>query len=1002
MQDKFDHKGIENKWHGVWEEEKIYLTPSASLGAGGEDKARPKYYVLDMFPYPSGAGLHVGHPKGYIATDILARMKMMSGFNVLHPIGWDAFGLPAENYALKNKVHPRIATEKNIATFKSQLEKIGLTYDWEREINTTDPEYYKWTQWAFIKMWEKGLAYESTEPIIWCPTCQTGLAMEDLENGKCERCESEVVRKPMRQWVIKITDYAERLLNDLDKLSGWEDSIKEMQRNWIGRSEGAEVKFEVRSKKAEEKKSPLACPAKRSDAWERGGAAAATGCVTVFTTRPDTLFGCTYVVLAPEHPEIGNWKLEIGNWKEVESYINEAKKKTDLQRTDLNKDKFGVKLEGVMAVNPANQEEVPVFIADYVLPNYGTGAIMAVPAHDQRDFEFAQKYDLPIRTVVTTNKDNIVGVGAMIETKEGKFLFQRRDKKTDRNPGMLSFFGGGTENNEDTKETLKREIKEELNLEIKNNFVLLNKFESINHPGRFLDLFYVNNVDEENMKLGEGAAIEKFDLAEALQRDDVTPFTKNVIKYLQDKKCFTEEGINENSDFLDGLKTVEAKKKMIEWLEKEGKGKRKINYKLNDWVFSRQRYWGEPIPMVHCEKCGTVPVAEKDLPVRLPEVEHYEPTGTGESPLANITEWVNTTCPKCGGPAKRETNTMPQWAGSSWYYLRYIDPKNNQALVDKEKEKYWSPVDFYVGGAEHATRHLIYARFWHKFLFDIGVVNYEEPFAKFTHVGLIMAEDGRKMSKRWGNVINPDDIIEKFGADAMRVYEMFMGPFTQSCAWSTNGLTGARKFLDKVWVIAENSPLERGGAPLARRGVLTPDSTKEIKSLLHKTIKKVSEDIADFKFNTCISAMMILSNMIEVATTPDPSLERRGIGKEDFAKFIQILAPFAPHLAEEIWREKLGNKESVFKSAWPEYDKELIKDETVNLVVQVNGKLRATISVPAGISKDEARDLVLKNENVKKWLAGKKVTRDIYVPDKLFNIVVVESFDMKSLANPNS
>ncbi|HTX86596.1 MAG TPA: leucine--tRNA ligase [Candidatus Nanoarchaeia archaeon] len=873
--DKFNHLEIEKKWHKIWGEENLYRT--------GEDKSKPKYYVLDMFPYPSGAGLHVGHPKGYIATDILARMKMMQGYNVLHPMGWDAFGLPAENFALKNKVHPRVATEKNIATFKNQLEKIGLTYDWEREINTTDPEYYKWTQWAFIKMWEKGLAYESTEPIIWCPTCQTGLAMEDLENGKCERCESEVVRKPMRQWVIKITAYAERLLADLDKLPGWEDSIKEMQRNWIGKSEGAEIRFKIRDKKE---------------------------VITVFTTRPDTLFGCTYVVLAPENPLIGNWKLEIGNWSEVEKYINEAKKKTDLQRTDLNKDKSGVRLEGIMAINPANNEEVPVFIADYVLPNYGTGAIMAVPAHDERDFEFAKKYNEKLQ--ITNDKLKIKSV---IDPVELENLAQYKIKDNEGREKLISEL---VVSYYPEKENIKDGIKQLLN-KVKNG---------------------------EIVHIGDGILI--------------------------------------NSDFLNGLSTAEAKKKMIEWLEKEGKGKRKINYKLNDWVFSRQRYWGEPIPMVHCPVCGTVPVAEKDLPVRLPEVEHYEPSGTGESPLANISDWVNTTCPVCGGPAKRETNTMPQWAGSSWYYLRYIDPKNSHALVDKDKEKYWSPVDFYVGGAEHATRHLIYARFWHKFLFDIGAVNYEEPFAKFTHVGLIMAEDGRKMSKRWGNVINPDDIIEKFGADAMRVYEMFMGPFTQSCAWNTNGLVGARKFLDRIWTISGNM------------NQVTGSSNKEILSLLHKTIKKVSEDIADFKFNTCVSAMMILSNAIE----------ERGISQDDFAKFIQILAPFAPHLAEEIWREKLGNKKSIFSSnpprprgavtppeegtnisGWPKFDPELIKDETINLIVQVNGKLRATISVPADISEADAKKLAQENENVKKWLEGKEIAKIIFVPGKLLNIV---------------
>jgi leucyl-tRNA synthetase len=846
--EKYNHQEIEHKWQKVWGEEEVYKIK--------DEGNKLKYYVLDMFPYPSGEGLHAGHVKGYAATDILARMKKMQGFNVLRPMGWDAFGLPAEGYALKHKIHPRVSTEKNISNFKKQINALGLMYDWDREINTTDPEYYKWTQWTFIKMWERGLVFESNEPIIWCPSCQTGLAMEDLEDGKCERCGSEIERKPMRQWVIRITDYADRLLEDLDKLPGWEDSIKEMQRNWIGRSEGAEIQFLIINDQSliDEK-------------------------ITVFTTRPDTLFGVSYVVLAPEHQLIYSLQSSIRNWPEVEEYINKTKTKTDLQRTDLNKDKTGVKLEGVIAINPVNGEKVPVFIADYVLGNYGTGAVMAVPAHDERDFEFAKKYDLPIKCVVDpVNLDKLVP-----------------KKRT-----------------------------------------------NINGDKEWSGIAVAYWPDSESPEAG---------------------FNRLRERILKGQDVYVLDGVNVDSDFLNGLPTSEAKKKIVEWLEENGKGKKKVNYKLQDWVFSRQRYWGEPIPFVHCEKCGSVPVDEKDLPVRLPDVEHYEPTGTGESPLANITEWVNTTCPKCGGAAKRETNTMPQWAGSSWYYLRYIDPKNNSALVDKEKEKYWSPVDFYVGGAEHATRHLIYARFWHKFLFDIGVVNYEEPFTKLQHVGLIMAEDGRKMSKRWGNVINPDDIVEQYGADAMRVYEMFMGPFGQACAWNTNGLVGARKFLDRIWSLSEK---------------ISAGNPKEIKNLLHKTIKKISEDIADFKFNTCISSLMILFN----------SIEEKGIGQDDFAKFIQILAPFAPHLSEEIWRDKLGNIESIFKSAWPQYDPELIKDDMINLVVQINGKLRATIEVVANIPEDEAKKLALENENIKKWLESKEIKKVIFVPGKLLNIVI--------------
>ncbi len=821
---QYNHKKIEKKWQGEWDKQELYKT--------SEDKTKPKYYILDMFPYPSGAGLHVGHPKGYIATDIFARMRTMQGYNVLHPMGWDAFGLPAENYAIENKVHPRQAVEKNINKFKGQLEKIGFTYDWGREINTTDPEYYKWTQWCFVKMFEEGLAYESHEPIIWCPSCQTGLANEDLEDGKCERCGSEVERKPMRQWVLKITDYADRLLNDLAKLPDWDDSIKEMQKNWIGRSEGAEVDFEIDGEK-----------------------------ITVFTTRPDTLFGATYFVMAPEHSLVE--KITASEQKKaVEKYIKQAAKKSELERTDLAKDKSGV-FTGSYAINPVNQEKIPVWIADYVMISYGTGAIMAVPAHDERDFEFAVKYKINIKNVV-----NPYPVGP-----------------------------------------------------------------AVSHIGKIGNKF---NTTEE--------------------------IDKETTKILEGKSVWSGEGLVANSDFLNGLETKEAKKKIIKWLVKNKLGKKAINYKLKDWVFSRQRYWGEPIPIVHCDKCGAVPVSKKDLPVKLPEVKNYEPSGTGESPLAKIDEWVNTVCPKCGAKAKRETNTMPQWAGSSWYYLRYIDSKNSKALVNKQKEKYWSPVDFYVGGAEHATRHLIYARFWHKFLFDIGAVSHEEPFTRLQHVGLIMAEDGRKMSKRWGNVINPDDIIEEYGADSMRLYEMFMGPFGQSVAWNMDGLMGTRRFLEKVIQIKKK--IGKGD--------------NSLKNLLHKTIKKVSEDIEDFKFNTAISSMMILVNNIE---------KQEIIAKDDFSMLLVILAPFAPHLTEELWSE-LGNKESIFKEKWPEYDKKLIKDETINLIVQVNGKLRDTIVAPANISEDKAKTMAMESEKIKKWTEEKEIIKVIFVKGKLINIVI--------------
>ena len=813
----YDHNFLEKKWQKIWTESGLYRTEDNNL--------KPKYYILDMFPYPSGTGLHVGHPKGYIATDIFARYKRLKGFNVLHPMGWDAFGLPAENYAIKNKLHPKKATDDNIANFKRQLSILGFSYDWEREINTTDPGYYKWTQWIFLQIWKKGLAYESHEAINWCPSCQTGLANEDLEGGLCERCGSVVEQKPMRQWVLKITDYADRLLDDLEKLPDWEESIKDMQRNWIGRSQGAEIIFKIKDSNKQ---------------------------IKVFTTRVDTIFGCTYVVLAPENNLVKELKDSILNYDEVEKYLEVVKNKTDLQRTDLNKDKTGVALEGVFAINPFNDEELKVFIADYVLNSYGTGAVMAVPAHDERDFEFAEKYGLSIKTSIA-------------------------QKTGDR------------------------------------------------------------------LLAGE-------------------------------KSCFTGDGYLVDSGEFSGLSSEEARLKMVNWLEENKFGNKKINYKIKDWVFSRQRYWGEPIPLIHCEKCGVVPVPEEELPLKLPEVESYEPSGTGESPLAKIEDWLNTTCPECGGTAKRETNTMPQWGGSCWYYLRYIDPNNNEALVDKEKEKYWSPVDFYVGGAEHATRHLIYARFWHKFLFDIGAVSYEEPFTRLQHVGLIMGEDGRKMSKRWGNVVNPDDIARDYGADALRIYEMFMGPFSQAVAWNTNGLIGARKFLEKVENLFANYHEN-----------LEPEVEDEkILSLLHKTIKKLQDDIENFAFNTAVSALMIFINDF---TAYKNTNNKFPLKLENLKSFVKILAPFAPHLAEEIW-QILGEKESVFKSIWPEFSSELSRDKIINLALQINGKLRATIEVPAEISEEEAFSLALENEKVKTYTEGKEIVKKIFVKGKLVSLVV--------------
>jgi len=931
--EKYEPKNIEKKWQEKWENAGLY-----------KDYSREKkFYTLDMFPYPSGAGLHVGHPKGYIATDVISRFKMLNGYSVLHPMGWDAFGLPAENYAIKNKVHPSVATEKNIATFKKQLEAFGFTYDWDREINTTDPQYYKWTQWIFLKMFEKGLAYQSNEPVNWCPSCKTVLSNEDLEGGLCERCGTQVVQKRLRQWVLKMTDYAERLLTDLD--SGeieWEDSIIQQQKNWIGRSEGAQ--FEMKIKNSEEK-------------------------IEVYTTRLDTVFGMTYAVVATEHPIIEKLKDKISNYKEVEEYIIASQNKTTLERIELQKEKTGVKLEGIEVGNPFNDEAVPLFVADYVLGGYGTGAVMAVPAHDERDFEFAKKYSLPIREVIMPENLEIVGSGAFLRGKNGKFIFHKRDNNTDRYPGMIAPFAGGIEDGESPLICLKREMIEEIGIDISAKHIFsIGKFESRFESGKYVNLYFIDNIDSKEINVGEGDGFLELSLNEALTEEKVTDYTKEVIKYFQEKNnfAFTEDGKLIDSESYSGLTSVEAREKMTAWLEENKLGKKKVNFKMRDWIFSRQRYWGEPIPVVHCEKCGAVGVPEEQLPVRLPEVENYEPTGTGESPLAAIVDWVNTTCPKCGGPAKRETNTMPQWAGSSWYYLRYIDPKNDKQLIDQQLEKDWMPVDLYVGGAEHATRHLLYARFWHKFLFDIGVVTTSEPFKRLMHVGLILAEDGRKMSKRWNNVINPDEVIQHFGADSMRLYEMFMGPFSQSIAWSTNGVVGTRKFLEKVWKLQSIINIQ----------YLTDN--KKIQTLLHKTIKKVSEDIENFRFNTAISQLMILVNSLEKA---------QSISVTDYQLLITILSPFAPHLAEELW-QKLGNEQSIFLQKWPVADEKYLKDEEIEMVIQVNGKIRERLMVATDVTEDEIKETALENEKVKKFIEGKEIKKIIFVPEKLINIVV--------------
>ena len=800
---KYNHKAVEEKWQKIWEDKGVFHA--------SDDTEKEKFYALIEFPYPSGQGLHVGHPRPYTALDTVARKRRLEGYNVLYPIGWDAFGLPTENYAIKNHIHPEIVTKKNIARFKKQIQSLGISFDWSREINTTDPEYYKWTQWIFIQLYKHGLAYKKEMNVNWCTSCKCVLANEEVVNGVCERCGSEVVHKVKSQWMLKITEYADRLINDLD-LVNYPDRVKAQQKNWIGRSKGAEVDFTT-----------------------------TTGdTLTIYTTRADTLYGATYMVISPEHPMIEKWADKISNMDEIKKYQEAAARKSDFERTEVAKEKTGVRIDGVNAINPVNNKEIPIFISDYVLVSYGTGAIMAVPAHDTRDWEFAKKFDLPIIEVVK----------------------------------------GG-------------------------------------------------NVQEE---------------------------------------AYTDcaKGIMVNSGMLDGLTVDEAKKKIIDWLTSEGKGHSKVNYKLRDWVFSRQRYWGEPIPMVYCEKCGYVPIDEKDLPLRLPMVESYEPTDNGESPLAKMTDWINTTCPCCGGKAKRETDTMPQWAGSSWYYLRYMDPHNKNALASKEALNYWSPVDWYNGGMEHTTLHLLYSRFWHKFLYDIGVVPTPEPYAKRTSHGMILGENGEKMSKSRGNVVNPDEIVDEYGADTMRLYEMFIGDFEKAAPWSKASIRGCRRFVERYWNL--QSALVDGDK-------IRP----ELEGAFNKAIKKVGEDIENIKFNTAIATLMALINDISNV---------KSINKEELRIFSILLNPFAPHVTEEVYEAcKLGNG-ILAEAEWPEYDESKCVDESVEIVVQVNGKIKAKLNIPVDADKDAVLDLAKNDENVKKAIDGMKIIKEIVVPKKLVNLVV--------------
>ena len=802
MAEVYNHREVETKWQDIWDKEKAFATST--------DYSKPKYYALVEFPYPSGQGLHVGHPRPYTALDIVARKRRMQGYNVLYPMGWDAFGLPTENYAIKNHIHPKIVTRNNVARFKNQLHSLGYSFDWDREINTTDPKYYKWTQWIFLKLFKAGLAYKTEMPINWCTSCKVGLANEEVVNGVCERCGSEVVRKVKSQWMLKITAYAEKLIEGLDTVD-YIERVKVSQKNWIGKSTGAEVDFVLKDK--EDK-------------------------LTVYTTRPDTLFGVTYMVMSPEHPFIDKYKDSIKNWDDVVAYREMAAKKSDFERTEIAKDKTGVMLDGLTAVNPVNGKEIPVWISDYVLMTYGTGAIMAVPAHDERDWEFAKKFNMPIIEVVA---------GSPVDVNEAVF--------TDVATGTLV-----------------------------------------------------------------------------------------------------------NSEFLNGLSVADAKKKIIEFLTEKGIGHEKTNYKLRDWVFSRQRYWGEPIPIVKCEKCGYVPLPESELPLELPDVESYMPTDNGESPLAHMTDWVNTTCPCCGGPAKRETDTMPQWAGSSWYFLRYTDPTNENALASPEALKYWMPVDWYNGGMEHTTLHLLYSRFWHRFLYDEGVVPCPEPYQKRTSHGMILGSNGEKMSKSRGNVVNPDDIVREYGADTLRTYEMFIGAFDLSASWSEDGVKGCRRFLERVWKLQD---------------ILTDDEgySADMETKMHQTIKKVSSDFESLKYNTAIAAMMSLINDF---------YKKNAVTKGEFKTLLTLLNPVAPHITEELWQAN-GFDGRLYQTTWPEYDEEKTVESTIELAVQINGKMKGTLKV----SKDEQKDNILA---MAKEMLGDKLTgtivKEIYVPGRIVNIVV--------------
>ncbi len=995
MQGRYDPKTIEGKWQAKWEEQGAFLVH--------DDSEKPKYYCLIEFPYPSGQGLHIGHIRSNTAMDIVARKRRMEGFDVLYPIGWDAFGLPTENYAIKTGIHPREVTRQNTDNFRRQLKGIGFSFDWSREINTTDPAYFKWTQWIFLQMLKKGLAYKAKMMINWCPSCKIGLANEEVIDGKCERCGNETEKREKEQWMLAITRYADRLHDDLDTVD-YLEKIKIQQRNWIGRSEGTIIEFGIKNQESGIRQ----------------------GSIEVFTTRVDTLFGCSYVVVAPEHPlvknqesgikneegtESENQESGIRNWEEVAAYLKETKKKTEMDRTAEGREKTGVRLEGLMAVNPINGEAVPVFVADYVLGDYGTGAVMAVPAHDERDYAFAKKYDLPVRTVVMphlTDKKNPPREGkktverdtihALVRNpKDGKFLCLEW-----KNHPWTTFIVGGVENGEDVVGAAMREVLEETGysnlkyIETLGGKVQSEYFAAHKDENRIANtsalLFELEDDTRERVVEEEAAkhSILWLSLDEIRNREMTCAELDFWLARLDGKDgAFVDDGTLTDSDEFSGLSSSQAREKISTKLEADGNGKKVVKYKLRDWVFSRQRYWGEPIPVVHCEQCGIVALPESELPLELPEIDGgYSPTDTGESPLAKMGSWVNTTCPTCGGPAKRETDTMPNWAGSSWYFLRYIDPKNGSALADPEKLKRYMPVDWYNGGMEHTTLHLLYSRFWNKFLFDIGVAPTSEPYQKRTSHGLILAEGGVKMSKSKGNVINPDDIVSDFGADTLRIYEMFMGPFDQPIAWGQNGLVGSRRFLERVWKLQEKLTTHNSQLTTEEFGLTTENSqlttgeqeqkVKTIDSLLHKTIVKVSEDIEAMRFNTAVSSMMILVNAMEKEVS---------ISSRSFGLFLRILSPFAPHIAEELW-EGIGNTGSVSLAAWPEADPAYLVSDTVKIVVQVNGKMRDSFEIPADASENELKTHALDSDKVKSYLDGKEPKRIIVVPRKLVNVVV--------------